>query len=743
MISNPASAIPPISPVTPRAFDLLEHILDGGPRGPGVGRESLQWRTGVYRLQAVQENADEPNPYLRGARISARTLQLVPVAIDPHHIFAANGILDGGSAAERWQAWETLQSGSKLVGHSGHIALDYTRLLRLGVRGLLAEIDAQARQIPPDDLTDEASERRSLYAAMRLALDGFLHYAERHRLAGERLLAMEPDPQRCAELTRMERALARVPREPASTLYEAIQSFLLYHFAIRTQEGDTAVGRLDYYLDPYYQADLAAGRITREEAAEFMQMLLVHLRELTPFSDAVVLAGVNAAGEPFSNDLTYFVLDAMERLRIPNPEIGLRIYPRHDRELLRRGMRLVTAGTGHPGFFNDIAAIDGLQRAGFSAEDARNYVNCNCVELSAAGCSCVLSGYNYTNLAKPVEILLNGGTHMVREEGWGEWYAAPSAPSDMPTTFPTFADFFAAYDRMLSVTIAELVEHTNITLASQRQGTFMPLSSCLIDGCITGGKLGLHGGARYNQTFPSFSGFLNAVDSLAAIRHAVYEQQRLTLEELAECCWTNFAGQEDVRQYLLRECPKYGNDDPQTDALATWLFNRVAEELARYTNIFGEVYAPQYFGFVTHGRRGSVTAATPDGRREGDAVSGTLGGDSGTDISGPTALLLSATSFDHSLAPGGISLNLAFSPTALRGEEDNERVIDMILAYFALGGMQLQFNYTDAAILQAARQAPEQHRNLLVRVAGYTDTFVDLERNVQEQIMQRTFAEVM
>ena len=172
---------------------------------------------------------------------------------------------------------------------------------------------------------------------------------------------------------------------------------------------------------------------------------------------------------------------------------------------------------------------------------------------------------------------------------------------------------------------------------------------------------------------------------------------------MADYCRTNFAGREEERQYLLRECPKLGNDDARTDALATWIFNRVAEELARYRSSFGEVYAPQYFGFVTHGRRGAVTAATPDGRREGEAVSGTLGGDAGTDTSGPTALLRSATGFDHRLAPGGISLNLAFSPTALRGAEDIERVVDMLLAYYALLTLLSRSSSTESPLTWHAR----------------------------------------
>jgi formate C-acetyltransferase len=246
------------------------------------------------------------------------------------------------------------------------------------------------------------------------------------------------------------------------------------------------------------------------------------------------------------------------------------------------------------------------------------------------------------------------------------------------------------------------------------------------------------GGAVCSQTFPSFVGLSNAADALAAIRQAVFEEGRVTLAALAEACRNNFAGAEELRRYLRTACPRYGNDDARADALAVRIYNRVAARLSQARNVFGQAYAPQYFGWLTHGTRGGTTAATPDGRHAGDAVAGTLGGDGGGDTHGPTALLRSVTALDHTLASGGVAVNLALSPAAVRTEADIDAALDLLLAYFRLGGMQLQCNFVDPATLRDAQAHPEAHAHLLVRVAGYADRFVALEKNVQDEIISRT-----
>lgn len=722
---------PPQYDVAQRGRDLL-YNLTRERRGEAPERRWLSERAVLFREQATRDTAEVTPAMVRGGRFCARLLALLPVEIDEFHLFAANGLMPAFTEEESRSAWDYLATQPSQFGHSAHISLDYAKLLRVGISGLLQEI-ATAEELN----VGENETKAAFYQGLRYALQGLLVYADRHRYAAESLLAETVDPVRRGELQRMVAALQQVPYQPAASFYEAIQSFLLFHFAIRTHEADAAVGRLDYFLDPYYRQDLENGLITREEAAEMIVSLLAQLRELSPFSDSVVIGGCDEFGAPFCNDISYFVLDGMIELGIANPGIGLRYFPGMPRELLHRGFELVRQGNGHPGFFSDLSAIKALMRAGFSEQDARQYVNCNCVELSAAGCSSVVSAFNYSNLVKPIEIMLNGGKPIVSEEHQWPFHQTPYPLAEIPEEFPHFEDFFATYQRYLVFMIDKMVEESNNWLTHCTTGTPMLLSSALIADCIDKAKPAIHGGARYNQTFPSFVGFGNAVDSLAAIRQAVYLEKRYTLDELADFCRNDFAGAEEHRQYLLKNCPKYGNNDACADELAGKIFTFIAQELAQRRNIFGECYGAEYFGFTAHGLRGQCTAATPDGRHAHEAVSCTLGGDYGTDINGPTALLRSATSYDQSLAVGGTSVNLAVTPATLQNDDDIEKMIDLLLAYFKMGGMQLQFNCVSAETLQQAEAQPEKFRNLLVRVAGYTDNFVDLDYNVRQQIINR------
>jgi formate C-acetyltransferase len=723
-------AAPPRYPLCARAVALVRNI-DAGVRGDWRNGSGLQDRSVVYRARAVRECAGEPDRHVRGGMIAARVLELVPVTIDPLHLFAANGIMPTCSEQERAEAYAYLATQPPLQGHSHHISMDYRKLLRLGVDGILQQISNHERS---PSLSDE---QRSFYRGVRIALEGLKNYAERYRAEALGLLRTEADPQRRMELQRMADALDQVPARPARTLFEAIQSQLLLHFGSRTQEMDSAFGRLDYDLGPFYQRDLTAGRITQEEAATWVQMLLPHLMELSRFSDCVVVGGCEADGvTPVVNDLSYFVLDAMAELKIPDPEIGFRYVPGQPRELLRRAMACVRAGTAHPGFFNDPVCIAALERAGMSRQQAADYANCNCIELTSCGRSSIVSGYAYFNLVKPLEILLNGGKQMVEDANRGIG-RSPEPPEGVIGEYPTFEAFLDAYERYVDHGVDVMVKETDHWMRSVASGTMLPLSSAFIEGCLESGRHSMDGGAVCSQTFPSFVGFSNAVNSLVAVRTAVYEKHFTTLATLAEACRQNFQGHDRLRQYLRTTCPRYGNDDPQADALAVRLYNRLARRFSRYRNIFGQAYAPQFMGWMTHATRGETTAASPDGRLRGQAVSGTLGGDGGTDESGPTALLNSVTRLDHTLC-AGLTVNMALSPGMLRRDDHVERLMDLLLAYFANGGMQIQFNCVSAEALRQAQRDPQQHRNLLVRVAGYSDRFVCLSRTIQEEIIHRT-----
>jgi formate C-acetyltransferase len=310
-------------------------------------------------------------------------------------------------------------------------------------------------------------------------------------------------------------------------------------------------------------------------------------------------------------------------------------------------------------------------------------------------------------------------------------------PGDIPVNYDTFEDFLDSYDRYLRYLISCSIPQNDNILAG-RPAIILTLSSALIQGCVKSGKSLLEGGALYNQTFPNFTCLVTAADSLAAIKKCVYEDKKLTLEQLAELCRDNFEGNETMRQYLLNKCPKYGNDDPQVDIFAKFIYDIIADEIAKYNNIFGAAYAPQYFGFHAPSTHAYTTAATPDGRRHGEAPSGTFGGDMGRETKGLTALFNSATSFDHTFSSGGLNVNARLSPMFLDTEENIDKMIDVLIAYFQKGGMETQINCISGEILRDAQKNPEKHRDLCVRIAGQSAYFVDLSFAFQEQIIKRT-----
>jgi len=686
------------------------------------------WYVGdSFRLNAVKANDDEKDPYLRGGKITRDILKTLPTVIEPLDIFASNALTKMPPVPGAYDEMVKLPEAGYCLGNLGHSTLNYAKAMKKGIKGLLNDIDES-----------EKESKSNFFESMKMSLDGMLCYANNYKEEAKRLLNAEANEKRRFELERIIAALDRVPFEPAETLFEAVQVLLLYHFAgLLVNVNSNMWGRVDFILDEYYKKDIALGRISPEDASEWMQYIYEKTSELHDLGDAMTIGGCDYDGNPFWNDLTYFILDGLKAVRHHHPQIGFRYAEGMPKELLIRAFEPLLSGVPQPGFFCDNITIAALERAGFSTRDARDYVNCACVELSSAGRSNILSGYTYHNIAKPIEFLLNKGEAMIEERDIPHAWTRYEFPEDIPVEFSSFEEFQESYRLYLGYLIKLLVERTNGHL-SHKPSVVYPLSSVLIDDCIETGVAVTDGGARYKHTFPNFVGLVTAADSLSAIRQCVYEDKKLTLEELADLCKTNYEGHEDIRLYLLNKCPKFGNGDKTADTMVKWVYNIVAEELGRHENIFGIKYAPCYFGEMQYVLQAHHTAATPDGRRLGEAVTPTLGGDNGRDRSGLTALINSVTVFDHALSAGGLSANFAISPFAFKGEEDVDVLISALLTYFEKGGMQAQFNHVSSEKLKEAQQNPENHGNLLVRVAGFSGYFVNQVREIQDQIIERT-----
>ena len=679
----------------------------------------------MYHLAAhaihnhVHEINSAPTPMEKGTIMVRRIAENMPVYIDPAELFATGTVVSRpffDSIQKLDKHEEAFELYKQSRGNSHHIAVDYKKLITVGIGGIKNEITAQL------ELTTD-HEKRLFYDCMLHTLDSVLLYANRFKEEAKRLASTEQNTSRQKELERIASALSNVPLHPATSLFEAMQAIIIYHVFLQINErGNTSLGRIDYILHNFYTKDLASKAITQQEASDYIAMMLINSSLLTYFSDSITIAGQAEEGELFYNDLTYFCFDAIKELKNENPQVGFRYMKGHPDSLFARAMAPIFAGVANPSIFGEEAAVAALIKAGFEPPDARNYVNCQCVELSAQGKSNIISGAYYKDLSLPLKILLG----LVPQEDY------------VIKDYDCFDTLLEEYFNILSVKLEELIpEIFQYQEYEQKVPIMMILSSALIDGTIAKGKPVFYGGAKYNFTFPTFIASATAVDSLAAIKKAVFEDKFISLAKLTEICKNNFDGTQHIQKFLLNKCPKYGNNDKTTNTLMKKLTEFVYTELAKYQNLYDEYIGPCYFGFIQHSEDFNTNIATPDGRKVGDALSCTFGSDMGRDISGPTALFKSALSFDHAHATGGLAANFTIDKSLFEKEDDRGKLYDLLKTYLENGGMHVQFNFLDKNELLAAQQNPDAHFDLLVRVAGFTARFVWLNKSSQDQIIAR------
>ncbi len=680
-----------------------------------------------YFANALLATKNEKNGYIRGALVTQYILENIPVYLHDYNLFAATGriplkdIEDAEARNER--------KNTSFLSCSGHISLNLKKILKIGLTGVLNEID--------EKLSEPGNENNSFLISTRTAIKAVRHYVDRYKILVSEKISSEQCDLRLDELKRIRNALKNVPDNPPSSLFEAIQALLIMHTVIRTvDKRNTSIGRLDFLLDEFYRKDIESSLIKKEEAAEWIQHIFLHSNEMTDIADSVQICGQTMSGKPFFNDISYFCLDAVLSIKLPNPQIGFRYTKGVPYDLCKKAFKLIGKSLGQPGFFNDEIAIKALGKGGFKKEHARDYVNCSCIELSSAGRSNIMSGFGYFNLAKPVEMILNNGSMIVRDNKY-ESLEKSFKNVDLDRV-KTFADIKNLYKKFLKIMIKNIVAETNdIFKSKNKTQVFLPLSSVFIDGCIENGIHAELGGALYNQTFPAFTGLITAADSLAAIEKTVFTDKSITLSELSAACKNDFENDEKLRHYLLYQCQKYGNGNVDSDNIVKWIYDIVSDELSLYKNHFKEPYGPCYFGYVRFVDNGKLTGATPDGRKKGQPVTGTMGSDQGKDKNGITALFASVVNFDHTKSHGGIAVNASIDKSILKSDDGIKNTIELLLTYFSMGGMHIQFNCVDKDVLLDAQKHPENHQNLLVRVAGFTDRFISCSREIQNQIIDR------
>ena len=652
-----------------------------------------------------------------------------------------------GSVSEEWRAAYEAGVFTEFMEQRapGHAVLDdkiYTRGMLDLQREILTSIDRlDYRRM------EDAFARREQLRAMDIAAEGLMVYARRHADKARELAAAEMAPKRKAELGEIARVGALVPAAAPESFREALQHYWFVHLGVITELNPWdgySPGRLDQHLLPFYRRDIEAGRLTEEQARELLAAFWIKFnnhpapskvgvtaKESATYTDfcLINLGGVTAEGEDGVNELSYMMLDVIEELRLTQPSSAVQISEKTPDAFLERALWIIETGYGQPSVFNTEAIVGELTRQGRRLEDARNGGAQGCVEVSAFGKeACILTGY--FNLAKVLEITLHNGTDPRTVQQIG-------IETGDPREFTTFDELIGAFEQQLKHFIDIKIAGNLVVERLYAEELPAPFLSLLTADCIARAKDYNAGGARYNSSYVQGVGLGSITDSLSAIRHHVYGDGGLSMGELLEALSANFEGHEALRERLRNDTPRWGNDDDRADELAQRVFDAFYRSVEGRPTTRGGQFRINLLPTTSHVYFGSVIGALPEGRSAGEPLSEGISPVQGTDRQGPTAVMKSASKIDH-LRTGGTLLNQKFLPQVLESEDGLRKVGQLIRGYFGMNGHHVQFNVVTAETLREAQKHPEKYRDLIVRVAGYSDYFVELERELQDEIIKRT-----
>jgi len=627
----------------------------------------------------------------------------------------------------------------------GHTALGDV-IYRKGLLELKAKVQQSLKKL--DFFNDpQAYEKEQELKAMSIAADAVIIFAERHAEKAEQLAEAKADPARKAELLRIAEVCRRVPAHAPRDFWEALQAYWFVHLGVVTELNtwdSFCPGRLDQHLAPFYAKGIGDGTLTRESAKELLECFWVKFNnQPAPPKVGVTAAesgtytdfcninngGLKADGSDGVNDVTYLILDVIDEMHLLQPSSNIQLSKKSPERFLRRALEIVREGWGQPSIFNADMVIEELLRQGKLLEDARTAGTSGCVETGSFGKEAyILTGY--FNLTKVLEITLNNGI----DQRTGKHIGIKTGD---PRDFSNFDEVLDAFREQLRHFIEIKIRGNNVIERLYAEYMPAPFLSLLIDDCIAKGKDYNNGGPRYNSTYIMGVGPGSCTDSLAAIKWHVFDHKDIPMPELLESLAANFEGHEKTRLLLWNKSPKYGNDDAYADGMLRWVFDAFYDEVNGRPNTKGGLYRVNYLSTTCHVYFGSVTGATADGRRAWEPLSDGISPVQGADRLGPTAVIKSAAQMDHAKT-GGTLLNQKFAPQLLEGEEGIDRLAQLVRSYFKLDGHHIQFNVVTAATLREAQANPEKYRDLIVRVAGYSDYFCDLTKALQDEIIART-----
>ena len=628
---------------------------------------------------------------------------------------------------------------------AGHTAMD-GKMYHEGLLDIKARIEKRISEL--DYIYDpEATDKQQELEAMAISCDAAILFAERHAALAEEKAAKEQDPQRKKELEKIADVCRWVPAHAPRDLWEAIQMYWLVHLGTVTElNGWDSMnpGHIDQHLWPFYQKGIEDGTLTRDKAKELLSCLWIKFNnqpappkvgvtalESGTYNDFtnINIGGVDRNGESATNDLSYMILEIQEELHELQPGLSIHIAQNTPDEFLLEGIKVIRQGHGYPSIFNPDTYVQEMVRAGKTIEDAREGGCSGCIEVGAFGKEAyLLTGY--LNTPKILEITLNNGIDPQTGKKLG-------LDTGDPRTFKTFEELYEAWHKQmvyfvnLKLSVNNYIERMFSLYAP---ATFLSL---YIDDCIEKGKDYYSGGARYNTTYIQCTGLGTITDCFTTLKKHVFEDKRYTMEEMLDACASNWEDGEKMRQYIRNHTPFFGNDDAYADTIAVRVYDDLVKAIEGRPNTRGGKTQLNMLSTTCHNYFGSVCGATPNGRFAHFAISDGTSPAHGSDSHGPTAVIKSLGKLDQTKS-GGTLLNVRFVPQLLKREEDQKKLASLIRTYFKFGGHHIQFNIVDTATLHDAQKHPEEYRDLLVRVAGYSDYFNDMTEQLQNEIIART-----
>ncbi len=688
--------------------------LRGVPMWPEFGVDEFEnyVRSGFAPDEDTEREVRELSSYWEG-----RNYQDMVRALLPERILAAR-------EASVWY-WHMGVPGSR----RGRYLVNLPMVLGRGFSGARREAEERLERVDPEE--PGGLGRQLFYKAALLVCDAVKTFSSRYA-AKAREEAKEAEGERGKELEEIAGVCDLVPWEPARTFREALQSTWFAFLIANIESGGDSIsfGRLDQLLYPYYLRDLKEGRLTRQGALALVEELLLKCNEITyaPFDldshvTGITLGGQTESGRDATNELTYLFLQALEEVRMPKPQVSLRVHRGTPRELLRRAVEVMRVSGGRPQLNSDEAIIPSLLRWGIPLKEARTYSVDGCQHFTTYSRK---DHSGWLNLAKVLELALNDGVDRFTGRRIGP-------PTGNPAGFATFEEVMGAFRRQLEHCVKAMAEESELMDAAIRGTMCLPYASLHVEGCMERGKDVLEGGGRHNWTGMHGVGLANVANSLAAIKKLVFEEGRISMRELLEALGRDFEGYEELRR-MLAEAPKWGNDDAYVDSLAAEVVNLFFDEVDRHFCHRNPEkpgpFTPGLHSLIFNVNLGLGTAATPDGRRGGEPLTDGISPSPGTLRAGPTAVFASAAKLDHTRA--------YTASLALTVNGPVEALTDLFRTYLTdMGGLHLHVNILSPEILLEAKEHPERYRDLLVRVAGFSARFVELPEVLQDLVIKR------